>query len=153
MIRMMKTVATALIVAGVSVAGAAVGGANAGAGDFDPLAPKVLSEKARVFANINPAVKMASAYGDKSHGVHGTFGQFPAKFETPYHTHSAAYHGVVIKGVMTNPFKGDANSPKMGPGSYWYVPASAVHATACVSDTPCEFYFHSKSSFDFHPAE
>jgi quercetin dioxygenase-like cupin family protein len=69
------------------------------------------------------------------------------------HTHSGAYHGVVIKGVMTNPFEGEINPPKLPPGSYWYVPADAVHATACVSNTPCEFYFHADSAFDFTPVK
>jgi quercetin dioxygenase-like cupin family protein len=41
----------------------------------------------------------------------------------------------------------------MVPGSYWYVPAQAVHATACVSDTPCQFYFHADDAFDFTPVE
>ncbi len=105
------------------------------------------------FEKINPAISMATAYGDKSSSAHGTFGQFPANFITPFHTHSGAYHGVVIKGVMTNPFKDEANSPKLEAGSYWHVPANSIHATACVSDTPCEFYFHSESGFDFTPVE
>ncbi len=101
------------------------------------------------FNNINPAVQMAPAYGDMTKGGHGTFGKFPANFETPLHTHSAAYHGIVLKGVMTNPFKDAKSSPKLAVGSYWHVPANSVHTTACVSDTPCEFYFYSRSKFDF----
>ncbi len=54
---------------------------------------------------------------------------------------------------MTNPFAGEAEPRKMGPGSYWFVPANAVHATACVSSIPCEFYFHAAGAFDFLPAE
>ena len=105
------------------------------------------------FQNINPAIKMANAYGDKFKSAHGTFGQFPAHFVTPMHTHSGAYHGVVIRGVMTNPFKGEDQPPSMGPGSYWHVPAGSVHATACISNAPCEFYFHADSPFDFRPVE
>lgn len=105
------------------------------------------------FENINPAIKMAPAYGDRSKGAHGTFGTFPPNFITPFHTHSGAYHGVVVKGVMTNPFKDEENPPTMEPGSYWYVPAESVHATACVSNVPCTFYFHADSGFDFKPTE
>lgn len=105
------------------------------------------------FQNINPAIKMAAAYGDRSAGAHGTFGKFPPDFITPPHTHTGAYHGVVIKGVMTNPFKGEENPPTMEPGSYWYVPAGSEHATACVSSVPCEFYFYADQAFDFHVAE
>ncbi|MCZ6666297.1 MAG: DUF4437 domain-containing protein [Gammaproteobacteria bacterium] len=105
------------------------------------------------FENINPAIKMAAAYGDRNAGMHGSFGRFPPNFETPMHTHSGAYHGVVIKGIMTNPFKGESKPPTMEPGSYWHVPAGAKHTTACISDIPCEFYFHADSKFDFNPVK
>jgi len=120
---------------------------------FDPNLPTVKTSENLQFQNINPMIKMAAAYGDKSAGGHGTFGKFPANFKTPEHTHTNAYHGVVLKGVMTNPFNGDKNPPKMQSGSYWYVPAGVEHATACVSNTPCEFYFHADSAFDFHPVK
>ena len=58
------------------------------------------------FENINPAIKMATVYGNRGTGAHGTFGTFPPNFITPFHTHTTAYNGVVVKGVMTNPFQG-----------------------------------------------
>lgn len=122
-------------------------------GAYDKTRQIVVPKTELVYQNINPAISMATAYGDRSTGGHGTFGKFPAKFQTPFHTHSGAYHGIVLKGVMTNPFKGEANPPRMEPGSYWHVPANAAHATACVSETPCEFYFHAESGFDFHPVK
>lgn len=105
------------------------------------------------FQNINPAIRMGAAWGSRGNGSHGTFGTFPANFTTPIHTHSGAYHAVVIEGVMTNPFgkSGETNPANMAPGSYWYVPAGMPHATACVSDVPCRFYFHAESAFDFQP--
>ena len=105
------------------------------------------------YEKINPAISMATVTGNRSTGAHGTFGKFPPKFITPFHRHSGAYHGIVLKGVMTNPFKGEKNPKQMAAGSYWYVPANAVHATACVSKVPCEFYFHAGSKFDFMPAK
>ena len=103
------------------------------------------------FEQVAPFVKMGSAWGNRATGKHGTFGEFPAKASSPAHTHTGAYHGIVISGVMTNPFEGESNPVKMGPGSYWYVPAGMEHVTACVSDEPCRFYFHADSSFDFAP--
>lgn len=113
----------------------------------------VLTKPQLQYQNINPAIQMATAHGDRANGAHGTFGKFPANFATPFHTHSGAYHGIVIKGVMTNPFEGEKNPPRMVAGSYWHVPANAAHATACVSDEPCEFYFHAGSGFDFTPVK
>ncbi len=130
-----------------------VSGAAIAASTYDAMVERAVPGTTLNYENINPAIQMATAYGDKGAGEHGTFGRFPGNFITPFHTHSGAYHGVVIKGVMTNPFKDEANPPQLPPGSYWYVPANSVHATACVSATPCEFYFHAESAFDFHPAE
>ena len=126
--------------------------AFAGAG-FD-AAKEVATPSAELkFNHINPAIQMAGAYGDMSKGMHGTFGKFPANFDAGIHTHSGAYHGIVLKGTMTNPFKDQKSPPKMQAGSYWYVPANSVHSTACVLDTPCEFYFYADSKFDFLPVK
>ncbi len=102
---------------------------------------------------VAPFVKMAAAWGDKGTGAHGTFGRFPAKASSPKHTHSGDYQAVVIQGTMTNPFGDQADPPEMGPGSFWEVKAGAPHVTSCISDTPCLFYFHSNTKFDFAPAE
>lgn len=117
--------------------------------NFDPGAEIATPSQQLKFKPVNPKISMADSYGDRFKGGHGTFGTFPANFQTPYHTHSQAYHGIVIKGVMTNPFRNKTTNPEMGPGSYWYVPANSVHATACVSNVACEFYFHADGPFDF----
>ena len=95
-------------------------------------------------------IEFGMAYGNTFKSDHGTFGKFPANFETPMHTHSQAYHGIVIEGIMTNPMQGQSGLiKKMGPGSYWFVPAGQTHATACVSSSPCRFYMHQSVPFDF----
>lgn len=136
-----------------AILGSLAGCAAQAGSPFDPQKEVALPGWQLEFQNINPMIKMAAAYGDRSAGAHGSFGTFPPNFMTPFHTHSGAYHGVVIKGVMTNPFKGEESPPTMEPGSYWYVPAESVHATACVSDVPCEFYFYADEAFDFHVTE
>ncbi len=113
----------------------------------------VLQEENKVFENVMGPINFANAYGSRETGPHGTFGQFPANFETPEHTHSHSYRAIVLKGQMTNPFNGEENAPVMGPGSYWAVAAGEAHSTACVSDTPCEFFMYSDSAFDFAPTE
>jgi len=142
---------TALI--GTIAVGALVACSTYAGESFDPKKEVALQTETLIYENINPAISMATAYGNKGAGAHGTFGRFPANFETPNHTHSGAYHGVVIKGVMTNPFEGETKAPKMAAGSYWYVPAGMEHTTACVSDVPCEFYFYADDPFDFTPVK
>ena len=116
------------------------------------------SEPARVvpaerlnFTQVAPFVQMATVSGDRETGAHGTFGIFSSGASSPPHTHTGAYHGVVLRGTMTNPFVNESNPPPMGPGSYWFVPAGSQHVTACVSKEPCHFYFYADSAFDFKP--
>ena len=139
--RQILSLATAMGLA--ALAGSAI------AQDFDSSAEVVMPSTAITYEAINEAIKFGTAWGDRSTGAHGTFGAFIADFVTPFHTHSAAYHGVVLEGTMTNPFESEDSPPEMGPGSYWYVPAGSVHATACISETPCRFFFTAEGPFDF----
>lgn len=98
-------------------------------------------------------IKFANAYGDRNTGAHGTFGLFPPGFETPLHTHSASYRAIVVRGVMTNPFDGEAEPPMLTPRSYWEVEAGVPHTNACISAEPCEFFMYSDAAFDFAAEE
>jgi len=113
--------------------------------------PAVVTFDQIEWVEIAPFVSMSSVNGDMMNGAHGTVGKFTPNSASPLHTHTGAYHGVVVSGVMTNPFGDEKDPPKLTPGSYWYVPAGAEHVTACVSDTPCVFYFYSDGKFDFIP--
>ncbi len=115
---------------------------------------RVLPSQDRAFAPAFPGndlITFAAAYGDRSTGRHGTFGRFPANFETPPHRHTHSYRAIVLKGQMTNPFEGRRDAPVMEPGSYWAVSADSLHTTACVSEVPCEFFMFGSDSFDFKP--
>ena len=119
------------------------------AATYDHAKEVLLPEEQKDFFNVNEAFQFANAYGDREKGAHGTFGRFPANFITPSHIHSSEYHAIVLHGVMTNPFEGEENPVKLRAGSYWFVPAGANHATACISEEPCEFFMYSEASFDF----
>jgi hypothetical protein len=119
----------------------------------DGIMSTTLLEEDKVFTNVMGPINFADAFGSREAGPHGTFGQFPANFETPEHTHSHGYRAVVLKGQMTNPFEGQMDAPVMSPGSYWAVTAGQAHSTACVSDTACEFFMFSQDGFDFAPTE
>ncbi len=127
--------------------------ASAQSDDRTAVANEVRPSQTMEFQKLNPAIAMAHAYGDRANGPHGSFGTFPADFITPFHVHSGSYRAVVIEGTMTNPFQGETAPPKMGPGSYWSVAAGAEHATACVSNTSCKFFFWADGPFDFTPVE
>ncbi|MCD9497291.1 DUF4437 domain-containing protein [Photobacterium carnosum] len=115
----------------------------------DNIVSKTLTDKDKKFVTVMDPIQFADAYGDAKSGNYGRFGLFPAHFETPSHIHSHGYNAVVIKGTMINPFDHDKNPPILTPGSFWSVKAGDVHTTACISDTPCEFFVYSNKSFDF----
>ena len=64
-----------------------------------------------VWVEIAPFLQMSEVAGNMGVGEHGTVGKFTPNSDTPPHTHSGAYHGVVISGVMANPF-GDEKNPQ-----------------------------------------
>ena len=88
-------------------------------------------------------------------GAHGTFGIFSPAAVAPDHLHSHTYYGVVVSGMLKNPFgvgagsAGLAEAKPLPAGSFWSVPAESIHTTACDANRECLFYFHSRSYFDF----
>jgi quercetin dioxygenase-like cupin family protein len=105
------------------------------------------------FQEIAPFAQFGPVWGDRDSKAHGTAGIFPAEGRSPLHTHSAGYHGVVLSGLVTNPFGLESVPELLTPGSHWYVPAGEEHVTACEPEQECRFYFHSESHFDFSPIE
>ncbi len=104
-----------------------------------------------------PFVNFATGWGTLFSSAHGTFADFEPESAAPDHVHSASYFGIVISGVIKNPFgvspNADVATAKPLPaGSFWSVPANAIHTTACSggAQTNCTFYFHSRRAFDFN---
>jgi hypothetical protein len=58
---------------------------------------------------VHGELNAAPAYGDLTHGPHGTFIKMPAGFVSPVHTHTEDYWGVVISGVAANGKPGSAD--------------------------------------------
>lgn len=98
-------------------------------------------------------VRFSPGWGDFAEGPHGTIGVIGPNDETPAHTHTGAYSGVVIRGTMTNPFGTEVDPPMMEAGSFWHVPAGEQHVTRCVSDQECWFYLYADGGFDFTPID
>lgn len=56
--------------------------------------------------------------------------------ELAEHTHASHGHHVwVVSGTA------EVLGRRLGPGSYWYVPAGPAHALAAVGDEPCELFY------------
>lgn len=118
-----------------------------------PAGSAVSSPETLTWTEIVPGVSFGGVYGDWSAEAHGKLVRFAPGLESPVHTHTHAYHGVVISGIVTNPYPGEESPPRMGPGTYFHVPAGAPHTTGCVSEEPCLFYTHGDELWDLQVPE
>lgn len=105
------------------------------------------------WAEIVPGASFGALYGDWSAEAHGKLARFDPGFVSPVHTHTHAYHGVVVSGTVSNPYPGEESPPEMGPGDYWFVPGGAAHVTSCLSAEPCLIYTHSDAAWDIEVVE
>jgi quercetin dioxygenase-like cupin family protein len=152
---------------GVAVAGllisatAAFASAPTSALSVAPTTKKTSSEatfitpdKVKYDSIIPKAVDFGTVFGSREKGPHGTFVKIKKGQGTPLHTHSQAYHGVVIQGIVENPITGNsASQVRLGAGSYYFVPAGAPHITRCAKTSPtdCKTFFFQDTGFDFTP--
>jgi quercetin dioxygenase-like cupin family protein len=114
----------------------------------EPIAPSMMAPSAVEWVEIVPGVRFAAVYGAWDKEAHGKLISIDAGIRTPMHVHSGAYHGIVVEGIVTNPYAGEEGEVGMGPGTYWYVPGGAPHITACVSEEPCLFYTYADGAWD-----
>ena len=97
-----------------------------------------------------PGLEIFAVSGNPNQGASEFLQKFPAGMDSGWHTHTAAYQGVVIQGKFTCTFKGAAPQTG-GPGSVWSQPARQVHDDKCEEggDGIIAVYFHDK--LDFNP--
>lgn len=105
------------------------------------------------WTEIVPGVDFGAVYGAFTEEPHGKMVRFEPGMIAPMHTHTHAYHGVVVQGTVTNPYEGEDPPVEMGPGTYWYVPGGVAHKTGCVSEEPCLFYTHGDALWDIQLLE
>lgn len=77
------------------------------------------------------------------------------KGDIPMHSHTFAYHAVVLQGKAKHWAQGEnaASAPVLGPGSYWYQPGKLVHTDACLEESSdCIIFAYSLGKQDFIPA-
>jgi hypothetical protein len=101
-----------------------------------------------VWAEVIPGVAFATAYGDWQAERHGKFVRFDPGTSVALHTHTSAFHGVIVSGRLTNQYEGEGSPQAMGSGAHWYVPGGVPHINTCVSEEACLFYTHFDDALD-----
>ncbi|NBD12324.1 DUF4437 domain-containing protein [Corallococcus silvisoli] len=91
-------------------------------------------------------------WGDMKKGPYALLMKFPAGFDSGPHTHSAGYHGVLVKGRMTNISEGATGAGPVEAGSTWDQPGKVVHRNQCAADAECVMLIAQDRPFDFAPA-
>ena len=75
-------------------------------------------------------LQIAMLWGNPETGPAAVMVRFPEGYEEPWHSHTSAYHSVLIKGEFQSKSKdGDeVVSEVYGPGSYAVQPGNAIHS-------------------------
>lgn len=115
-------------------------------------ATALIAQEDLAWVEIIPGVDFAAVYGDWAEGAHAKFARFAPGMVAPLHTHTHAYHGVVVQGEFTNPYPGE-EGVVMRSGDYWYVPAGMAHSNECVSGEACVIFTYGDALWDVEMVE
>lgn len=142
----------ALVLAASALAGPSGGAAAVKA----PGGAIVVPYENAKFVPIDPAqpdlVQIAVLKGDPNTGPNSMLMKMK-KYQGVLHYHSSDYELVVVEGRMRHWFEGqvEAETPVLGPGSYWYQPKMQPHADSCLSDA-CVMFIQWSGKRDALPA-
>lgn len=96
----------------------------------------------------------APLWGDMGTEPNGWLIKVKAGSPGGWHTHSGAYHGVVIAGSPNHLQNGDKKPTPLPPGSYWFEPGGVPHNSQCLGKEECIALVHfNEGKADFAPAE
>ena len=100
-------------------------------------------------------VEIAVLWGNPETGPAAILVRFPEGYQEPWHTHSTAYHSVLIKGSFQTRSRqnGETISEVFGPGSYAFQPGGAVHAEVNAGEGELLALVFFDGPVDFVPAE
>ena len=81
-------------------------------------------------------IEIAVLWGNPQEGPSAVMLKFPPNFPDGMHTHTNAYHGVVISGASKHWVEGasEADAPLQVPGDYWYQVGGQVHQDSFPTD-------------------
>jgi quercetin dioxygenase-like cupin family protein len=98
----------------------------------------------------SPGVQIASVWGDRESGPHGTFTKFDPGAKVPLHLHTNDIRIVVIRGAyLYKPQNGP--EVRVGAGSYFFIPGGDVHASGGDPKEGALFFEESTGKFDLIP--
>jgi len=90
--------------------------------------------------------------GDMNASEHITYIRFSAGMQTPVHTHTHAYVGIVVTGTTQHWIPGKPETRKdLAPGSHWSIPAGQPHVSECKAGMDCIMAVVQEGAFDFLP--
>ena len=98
-------------------------------------------------AGAQPGVKEVRLWGDPTKGAFGSLYKFPPGFSAPLHTHSADMRIVIVSGTVIHGPEGKPEV-RMPVGSYFYLPSTYRHTTACDKASECVFFVEGNRKFD-----
>lgn len=96
--------------------------------------------------------EFAALEGDRFREPYMAMVRLPAGLASPVHIKSANMFGVVMEGVFIHTKDNEtvSDATRLGPGSYYHIPAGVSHVSACVSKEPCVAFLYQDGAFDFN---
>jgi quercetin dioxygenase-like cupin family protein len=94
--------------------------------------------------------QVANVVGDAFKGAYSAFAKIPAGQNHPLHTHSSDVKAVVVSGTFIVTPEGGTEK-KLGPGSFFMVPANMKHTSGCAPGAACVLFQEGPAKFDMKP--
>jgi len=121
----------------------------------DPGAYKLVKAEDLKFGYPDPSQttgpKFAMLDGDPKVGPVQLELEVSSADAVPVHSHTSAYHGVVLAGAPTHWADGAAGKDDvLAVGTYWYQPGGAFHGDSCTGTAPCKLFIAMPGGMDFN---
>lgn len=100
-------------------------------------------------------IEIAVLWGNPQEGESAVMLRFPANFPGGMHSHTNAYHAVVVSGASRHWIEGEseAEAPLQQPGDYWYQVGGEVHQDSFPTDAETILFLQFEGPIDTHFAE
>ncbi len=122
--------------------------AAAPAAPADPRWPASAIPWTRPYGPNGP--EFAYIHGDPKSGPYQAFLRMPTGASSGWHTHDAAYMGVVVQGTHQHLIQGESTATNLGPGSVWREMGGQNHEDRCI-EGPCVIYLVSEGPQTYSP--